>query len=66
MSSDAHLLSYTYDIGQELDLLGGEVAVGAVDLPVKVAGVEEEHRMGALVPRLPLSRNHSVQGRVTV
>ena len=35
------------DVGQELDLRRGEVAVGAVDLAEDVAGVEEEHLVGA-------------------
>ena len=35
------------DVGQKLDLRRGPVAVGAVDLAVEVAGVDEEHLIGA-------------------
>ena len=54
------------DVGEELDLLGREVAVGAVDLPEDVAGVDEQHLVLARRLRLALSKNQSVQGSVTV
>jgi hypothetical protein len=54
------------DVGEQLDLLGQEVAVGAVDLAVEVAGVDEQHRVLAVGAGLALSRNHRVTGRVTV
>ena len=54
------------DVGQKLDLLGGELPVGAVNLPEDVPGVEEQHLVLAVVSALPLSKNQSVQGSVTV
>ena len=42
------------DVGEEADLRGRPVAVGAVDLPVDVAGVDEEHGVGARRLRLAL------------
>ena len=35
------------DVGEEADLRGRPVAVGAVDLPVDVPGVDEQHLVGA-------------------
>jgi len=43
------------EVGDEADLRGRPFAVRSVDLPVDVAGID-----------LPLSRNQSVQGSVTV
>jgi hypothetical protein len=40
------------DVHEELDLLVGELAVRAVDLAKDAAGVDEQHRVGALGARL--------------
>src|SRR5699024_7335014 len=38
----------SYDIGDEIQLPIGKVAMGAVDLPVDIAGIDKEHGIGAL------------------
>ena len=57
----------TDDVREQLDLLGQEVAMGAVDLPVGVAGVEEEHRvlaLGAALAAVEEPERHGQRDRV--
>ena len=54
------------EVGEDLDLRGGEVAVGAVELAEDVAGIDEEDFPGAVAGLFPLSKNQRVHGSVTV
>ena len=56
-----------HDVREELDLLGREVAVRAVDLAEDVPGVDEQHLVGALgVASCPGRRTTACTGSVTV
>jgi len=54
------------DIGQVFHLLRRPVAVGAVNLPINMTGVDKENFVGPLGLLLALSKNQRVQGKVTV
>ena len=66
VSFDGFAAVEAYDVGEKFDLVGGEFAVGAVELFVDVTGVDEEDFIARGTLRLPLSKNQSVQGKVTV
>ena len=54
------------NVGQKLNLRWCPITVGAVDLTIDVAGVNEKYLIGAGGLLLPRSKNQSVQGKVTV
>ena len=54
------------DVGEEADLRGRPLAVGAVHLAVDVTGIDEAARCQRGACWFAMSKNHNVQGSVTV